>query len=198
MWLRQFNDIINLFLVKQECSSGASFEKSRSIEPYANSSPNRFFPIDFLNTAFNEILFSATRTIHSFNSRSLLPFPLRSFLSQFILDISNKVENLRQIQRKKLFCDTVFSVISICATNWNYGEAVVKYFLLSLSFIPLTDRVLGPYYKLRTDFYHADVWPRAKCVGHTRSVHNYQRSLSRNKPNAVFFLISGNLLSIPD
>ena len=38
------NDIINLFLVKQEYSSGASFEKSRSIEPYANSSPNRFFP----------------------------------------------------------------------------------------------------------------------------------------------------------
>lgn len=70
--------------------------------------------------------------------------------------------------------------------------------LLSLSFIPITDRVLGPYYKLRTDFYHADVWPRAKCVGHTRSVHDYQRSLSRNKPNAVFFLISGNLLSIPD
>ena len=60
--------------------------------------------------------------------------------------------------------------------------------LLSLSFIPITDRVRGPYYKLRTDFYHVDVWPRAKCVGHTRSVHNYQRSLSRNKPNAVFFL----------
>lgn len=35
-------------------------------------------------------------------------------------------------------------------------------------------------------------------MGHTRSVHDYQRSLSRNKPNAVFFLISGNLLSIPD
>ena len=100
MWLRQFNNIINLFLVKQECSSGASFEKSRSIEPYANSSPNRFFPIDFLNTAFNEILSSATRTIHSFNSRSLLPFPLRSFLSQFILE-TNKVWKLAANPKKK-------------------------------------------------------------------------------------------------
>ena len=70
--------------------------------------------------------------------------------------------------------------------------------LLSLSFIPITDRVRGPYYKLRTDFYHVDVWPRAKCVGHTRSVHNYQRSLSRNKPNSVFFPYFQYLLSIPD
>lgn len=170
-----------------------------------------------------------------FYLRQLEPFTVSThalychFLSgHFFHNLSLKqtrFENLRQIQRKKLFCDTVFSVISMCATDWNYGEAVVKYFLLSLSFKPLTDRVLGlyfklrtdsvaqieitekqssnillslsfipitdrvrgPYYKLRTDFYHVDVWPRAKCVGHTRSVHNYQRSLSRNKPNAVFF-----------
>ena len=169
-----------------------------------------------------------------FYLRQLEPFTVSThalychFLSgHFFHNLSLKqtrFENLRQIQRKKLFCDTVFSVISICATDWNYGEAVIKYFTFSFfytsywpssrSVLQVTNRFCGTDwnhgeavvkyftfsffytyywsssrsdYKLRTDFYHVDVWPRAKCVGHTRSVHNYQRSLSRNKPNAVFF-----------
>lgn len=152
MWLRQFNDIINLFLVKQECSSGASFEKSRSIEPYANSSPNRFF-----------LQISSIPHPMKFYLRQLEPFTVSThalychFLSgHFFHNLSlisqTRFENLRQIQRKKLFCDTVFSVISICATDWNYGEAVVKYFTFSFfytyywsssrSVLQVTDRFL--------------------------------------------------------
>ena len=63
-------------------------------------------------------------------------------------------------KEKKLFCDTVFSVISICATDWNYGEAVVKYFTFSFfytsywpssrSVLQVTDRFCG------TDWNHGE------------------------------------------
>ena len=181
MWLRQFNDIINLFLVKQECSSGASFEKSRSIEPYANSSPNRFFP-----------QISSIPHPMKFYLRQLEPFTVSTralychFLSgHFFHNLSLKqtrFENLRQIQRKKLFCDTVFSVISICATDWNYGEAVIKYFTFSFfytsywpssrSVLQVMDRFCGTYWNhgevvvkyFTFSFFYTYYWSSSRSV----------------------------------
>ena len=82
------------------------------------------------------------------------------FFHNLSLISQTRFENLRQIQRKKLFCDTVFSVISICATDWNYGEAVVKYFTFSFfytyywsssrSVLQVTNRFCG------TDWNHGE------------------------------------------
>lgn len=66
------------------------------------------------------------------------------FFHNLSLISETRFENLRQIQRKKLFCDTVFSVISICATDWNYREAVVKYFTFS--------------------FFYTSYWPSSRSV----------------------------------
>ena len=183
MGLQQFNDIINLFLVKQEFSSDASFEKSWSIEPYTitraqidffHRFPQYRIQWNFIFGNSNHSHFQLTLSIAI--SSQVISFTIYPWY------VKQGLKTCGKSKEKKLFCDTVFSVISICATDWNYGEAVVKYFTFSFfytsywpssrSALQVTDRFCGTDWNhgevvvkyFTFSFFYTSYWPSSRSV----------------------------------